>query len=435
MTGFWEAYAEEEQDDQAELFFADLMGWPQPFVRSIRPARLALPAPPFARAILPPAAGESIAEAVPHGGRGRFAHAPLGGPAAEHVEARWNVDAALSQGTSIDVVVHLHGYGHLGKEPNAAARHAAFLQRKANEAGVDLVDAAGAPKRVGRPTFALVPRGRHDGGRVWSFDTLPDRAAFDALVDRGLLWLCTNVLKWPATGATPPRGRLTLMAHSGGGAGMSALLNHGVDPDEVVCFDSLYGGHDAVLKWVSAKIASPAATTSALRVCYTACWSPSKAFPGGQWIPRPGGKFDLNPAGSWSYSDKAGRWRLETTEVSARRLHEGLTRALSTASNGAALASRFRVERTTVAHGAIPARYSPLLLEDITATLPGAAAPPPSTERPACVANDNWLTKPPVKPFGDAAPPPKPTPASELIESANNEDAMKPSPARISDGC
>ncbi|MDP2320406.1 MAG: hypothetical protein Q8O42_13835 [Acidobacteriota bacterium] len=419
MTGFWKAFAE---DEQSELFFADLMGWRDPGVRSVRPARLALPAARTAPVIARPAIGESIVEAVAEGGCGRLAHAPLGGPAAEHVEARWNVDAALPSGTSIDVVVHLHGYGHLGKEPNDAARHAAFLQRKAAEAGVDLVDAAGAPKRVGRPTLALVPRGRHDGGRVWYFDTLPNRAAFDALVDRSLLWLCTNVLKRPATGATLPRGRLILMAHSGGGASMNGLLNNGVDPDEVVCFDSLYGGHDAVLKWASAKIASPAAARSALRVFYTACRSPAKAFPGGQWSPRPDGKFDLNAAGSWSYSGKAARWRLETTEVSARRLLDGLTRALSTASNGAALAGRFRVERTTVAHGAIPARYSPLLLEDITATLPGAAAPPPPTDRPACVANDNWLSKPPVKPFGDAAPPPKPSPVSELVEPASDED-------------
>jgi hypothetical protein len=367
-----------------------------------------------------PLATESIAEAVPQGGRGRFAHAPLGGATTDNVEARWNVDAATPAGTTIDVVVHLHGYGPLGKEPDAAARQAAFLQRKAVAAGVDLVDAAGgSPKRASRPTLALVPLGRNDGGRAWYFDKLPDRAAFDALVARGLAWLCATVLRLPG-GSTLPRGRLILMAHSGAGAGMSGLLDKGVDPDEVVCFDSLYGGHDSVLKWARAKIASPSSAASGLRVFYTACWSPVKAYPSGRWIPRANGKVDFEPPGSWTYNATSGSWRLETTEISARRLHDALTRALSSASNGAALGPRFRVERTTVAHGDIPARYSPLLLDDIAAAMPGASTPPPSSSRPGCVANDDWLTKAPRKPFGDAPPPAKPVPATE-VESPDSE--------------
>lgn len=429
MKEFWNTFVADPAD-QSELFFADLMGWQ----RTPERPRVALAASHRAPWSTPAVANELIAEAVAQGGRGRFAHAPLGGPVADHVEARWNVDAATAAGAVIDIIVHLHGYGHLGKEPDAAARHAAFLQRKAVAAGVDLVDAAGgSPKRAGRPALALVPLGRLDGGRAWYFDKLADRAAFDALVARGLGWLCTNVLKLPS-GSALVRGRLTLMAHSGGGAGMSALLANGLDPDEVVCFDSLYGGHEAVLKWATAKIAAPAATGSALRVFYTGCWSPVKAFPSGQWTPRAGGKFDFTPPGSWSYHDKTSRWRLETTELSARRLHDALARELSAAPNGAALASRFRVERTTVAHGDIPARYSPLLIDDISATLPGATAPPPATMRPACVANDDWLTNAPRKPFGDAAPPPKPSPATAAVvtesEPASDEDVYAAPDAR-----
>jgi hypothetical protein len=429
MNEFWDTF-EEESSDESELFFSDLMGWstppvPMPQPAPVRRARLALPPPRLALPAPSELIREAIDEAVPQGGRGRFAHAALGGPAAEHVEARWNIDEATPVGTSIDIVVHLHGFGDLGKEPTPAAQHAAFLQRKAVEAGVDLVDAAsGSPKRAGRRSLALVPRGKHEGGRAWSFQNLPDRAAFDAMVKRGLDWLCTSVLKG-ATGSTLKRGRLTLMAHSGGGEGMSTLLNSGVDPDEVVCFDSLYGSHNAVLAWAKKKIAT-AAAQSALRVFYTACWSPSSAHPSGRWLPRPGDKFVYEPPGPWAY--RGGKWRLETTEVSARRLHEALKGELAAASLAPSVAGRFRVERTTVKHDEIPATYSPLLIDDITATLTKTSAPPAATSRPACVDNHDWVTEKPKKPFGDDPPPPKPTPAPKTTEGDEADEAIYTAP-------
>jgi len=315
-----------------------------------------------------------FAETVPSRGRGRFRHAPLGGNG-ENVEARWNVDASTISGSTVDVVVYLHGYG---------AQAPDFLARKAQTAGVDLVDNTSAVKiRASRPTLALVPRGRHTSGSRWVFDTLPDAAAFNALVDVGLSWLASSVLKL-SEGSTLTRGRLTLMAHSGGGAGMSALLASGLDPDEVICFDSLYGGEVPVARWAERRIASSAGMQSGLRAFYTPCG-----------------------ATSWNYWEADGKWHLISTEVAARRLQHAIERALASAGN-AALANRFRVERTGVGHNAIPARYSPLLLDDIAAAVPSATTAPPATSRPSCVANDDWLTQPPRRPAGDAPPAPKP---------------------------
>jgi hypothetical protein len=196
-----------------------------------------------------------------------------------------------------------------------------------------------------------------------------------------------------------------------------------VNPDEVICFDSMYGGEEAIRRWALARIGSPDAPRTGLRVFYTGCSGPLAAYPSGRWVTRRDGKAVYEPPGSWSYRN--GSWRLITTEVSARRLHEAIGRALSTATGGAALANRFRVERTSVAHNDIPARYSPTLLDNIAADVPQASAPPPATNHPACVANDDWLTRPPRKPGGDNPPPPPPSAAPT---SPPTSGAVRPSP-------
>lgn len=401
---------------QADLFLADLMGEPAP--RRPRRDRAAVPEPwpvpsPALGSEADDAMGEAESpaavledtgydEAVPLGGRGRFRHAPLGGDSGDNVEARWNVDAATAAGSTVDIVVHLHGYGAPGAD---------FLARKAAAAGLEMLDDAGAARvRGSRPTLALVPRGRHAGGIRWVFDTLPDRAAFDALVEAGLAWLCTSVLRLPA-GSSLARGRLTLMAHSGGGAAMSALLGGGLNPDEVVCFDSVYGGEDPIRQWAEARIAAAEAPRSGLRAFYTACSGPLRGYPAGRWVRQPQGGYTYEEPGSWTWRD--GQWRLTTTEVYARRVQHAIARALSQATGGAALANRFRVERSSIGHGDIPARYSPLLLDDISAAMPNASAAPPSTTRPACVANDDWLTRPARKPGGNDPKPPRPAAVGE----------------------
>ncbi|PYQ52375.1 MAG: hypothetical protein DMF78_11405 [Acidobacteria bacterium] len=405
------------QQEAADLFFADLMGEPLPPPRvwtrsaSTPPLMSAWPRAgwPFA-GVVPPSRAvveqNDLGEAIPLNGRGRFRHEPLGGEAGDNVEARWNVDAATASGSTVDIVVHLHGYGTPGSD---------FLARKAALAGLDMLDAAGAVRvrASSVPTLALVPRGRHVEGVRWLFDRLPDPAAFDALIAAAIAWLCTTVLRLPS-GSTLVRGRLTLMAHSGGGAGLSALLAKGLDPDEVVCFDSMYGEDTPIRRWAEARIASPRAARSGLRVFYTGCSAPLPDYPAGRWIERPGGDPTYQQPGSWSWSEGDRKWRLTTTEVNARRLQHALDGALSRVTGGgAALAGRFRVERTSVGHNDIPARYSAPLLDDIAVTVPKATAPPPATTRPACVANDDWLTRSPRKPGGDDPKPPRPGRAAE----------------------
>jgi hypothetical protein len=422
---------------EADLFYADLIGEATP-ERQRRRIPPAAPPPPRYPAVLPVARRDERAadpstetlsetyadsyadasdtydsyadsyadpstdaptEAVPAGGRGAFRHEPLGGIAGDNVAARWNVDASTASGSTVDLVVHLHGY-------SSQADDARFLPRKTDAAGVDLVAGDGSVRvRASQPTLVLVPRGRHTDGATWLFDKLRDRAGLDALIDAALQWLCTTVLRLPS-GSTLRRGRLTLAAHSGGGAGMNALLTGGVNPDELMCFDSMYGDADPIRRWAVARIGSADAARSGLRVFYTGC-----------------------SADSWSYRN--GQWRLTTTEISARRVHDAVQRALSQSSNAAALANRFRVQRTSVAHGEIPVRYSPLLLENVAADVPQTSAPPAATSRPACVANDDWLTQPPQRP-GGTAPPAKPAEGEDVGEyvPALMEDTYAPPGAR-----
>jgi len=175
-----------------------------------------------------------------------------------------------------------------------------------------------------------------------------------------------------------------------------------------VCFDSMYGGEDAIKKWADARIQSKQPSQYGLRVFYTGCSGPRKDAPGGRWVPRNTGDPVYEEPGSWSFWPSDKKWHLGSTEVSARRLQYALDRMLTTIKDGAALAPRYRVERTAVAHSDIPSRYSPLLLDDIAAKMPDASAAPAATSRPACVNNDDWLTKPPTKPGGTDPPPLKP---------------------------
>ena len=144
--------------------------------------------------------------------------------------------------------------------------------------------------RPTQPTLVLVPRGNHVSGVQWRFDQLNTSQGFDALVSAGLTWFATTVLR-RAAGSTLTRGRLTLMAHSGGGAGLSALVGNGVNPDEVVCFDSMYGGEGPLQRWAEARIASPQAAQGGLRVFYTGCSGPAPCFPGCRWLTLPNGRL------------------------------------------------------------------------------------------------------------------------------------------------
>ena len=270
--------------------------------------------------------------------RGTFRHATLG-HRGHNVEARWNFDAATGRRTPrIDIVVHLHGYGR---------RTPGFLARKARMAGLDMVDSNGSViVRPTRPTLALVPLGNYrpfyrynenkEKTRIqrWSFDKLQTKTDFDALVVAAQQWLASVVLGLPS-GSNLARERLILMAHSGGGAGMNRLLDAGLDPDEVVCYDSTYGAADPIIRWARRKIAGTSARSGALRVFHR------------------GGK----PANA------------------ARQIKRAVDRTLTAqGANCTTLARRYRVERTRVGHSDIPSAYTKLLLNDMTAVMPRTTA-------------------------------------------------------------
>lgn len=314
---------------ETDSFFEQLVGRPVSIARNTR-----------VREIEPYTEGVARYRQQPPG-KGSFQHAPLNDSNRTrrnrgiNVEARWNFDkttALALPNQKIDIVVYLHGYGY---------PHNDFLARKANEAGLDMVDSGGTVTvRTSRPTLALVPLGIYDpfsrnGRRIhrWRFTKLASKTAFDALVTEGLQWLELEVLNYGACALRP--GNLTLMAHSGGGAYMSMLLQDGLDPAEVVCYDSTYGGSGRatpIVQWANRKITGQNAPSSALRVFYI------------------GGT---------------------STQAGALYIKRAVDRVLQAqGANCAALARRYRVEPTRVHHGDIPARYSSLLLNDIAANMP-----------------------------------------------------------------
>ncbi len=344
---------------EAERFYASLVGEPAP-----RPVEIV----------------EDVDEAVPNGGKGTFRFAALAVDGADNVEARFNVDASIAAGSRVDIVVYLHGYYALADVagPTDEVKRRRFLAERARQAALDLVDASGTPtRRDRRPTLALVPLGRNVGDPFWSFRKgLGNAAEFTAFVTAALDWLA-SVLGKPSGSLSA--GRCTLMAHSGGGADMARLLTSGVDPDELVCFDSLYGTHAPVIAWMKRRIAGASASSSGLRVFYTPC-----------------GK------GAWRWNGK--RWLLMTTEVAARMVKHEIDAALGGATGGVALPARYRVERSEVGHDAIPTEFGGALLDSIAASLSKAVPPPSEDVRPACTADDTWPTAGPKRPGGYAPP-------------------------------
>ena len=225
---------------------------------------------------------------------------------------RWN--AMPRSTTTVDVVVHLHGYSGSGARMK--------IQDKAAASGVVL----GGGRA--RPTLGLVPRGNFFGGQSgagYNFPELVTPGAINRLVASGLDLLRAQ------TGVQATLGRLILTAHSGGGAPLNAILRH-TDADEVHLFDGSYGDMANVVAWAKRRIAR-GASESALRVLF-----------------RPG----------------------SGTERHALAIAAGICPTISASPDAAAAHRRFRVEATSVEHNLIPPTFGPLLLADPGADLPGA---------------------------------------------------------------
>jgi hypothetical protein len=237
---------------------------------------------------------------------------------------RWN---AITQPGPVDVVVHFHGFS--GRQ--AAMR---LPQDKEPVSGLDFSDPAGADGGGrSRPTIALLPRGHYYGGRSragYSFPALMRAGALKSLVSDALARFSV------ASGVSVTPGRLILTGHSGGGAPITRIVEQ-VDPDEVHVFDGTYGPADAIVRWakrrIARELASPAAIPPALRVLYR------------------------SGTGTQSHADAMARDIAPVLE----------------AAGAERLASRFRIERTTVAHNAIPRRFGWRLLADSGADLADVA--------------------------------------------------------------
>ncbi|UUL84064.1 S8 family serine peptidase [Sphingomonas qomolangmaensis] len=224
---------------------------------------------------------------------------------------RWNAMASLPE--RLDVLVHLHGFSGRG----AAMR---IDRDKLPNSGLDFVDPVN-PASAGRssPLLAILPRGNFYGGRSgmgYDFPALTTPGALGRLIALALARFAA------ATNTTIVQpGRLILTCHSGGGAALMRLLPH-TDPDEVHCFDALYGAPTPLIRWAQARLGGASVQNAALRVLY-----------------------------------RAG----EGTAAHSRQVEQALA---GITANDPALARRWRVEPVAAAHNEIPRRYGWRLLAD-----------------------------------------------------------------------
>jgi len=169
---------------------------------------------------------------------------------------RWNaVPLATS---SVDVVVHLHGFSQQGG--------AMPLAEKVASSGLDLSGRK-------RPTLALLPRGNWLRHTWYDFPALL-AGGMDRLVDYALQ-LITQAIG---------RGRLAvdrliLAAHSGGGMpAVDTIAGARRSPDELYVFDGLYGrdpatgdpmrGLETIDRWLAERLEHEPQREGALRVIY-----------------------------------------------------------------------------------------------------------------------------------------------------------------------
>ena len=178
------------------------------------------------------------------------------GGTGDNLYLAWN--AIPDDATSVDVVVHLHGYSPL--EPARA-----MLERKVAASGLDLGGRT-------RPTLAILPRGRkitadefraeaqrggHPNASRYTFPaiTAQQGAGLERLIQFALASFGRDVLG----GRTVARARLILTAHSGAGQAVESLLQHFsaravCNPHEVHIYDALYSASPNIAAWVRNRV-------------------------------------------------------------------------------------------------------------------------------------------------------------------------------------
>lgn len=264
--------------------------------------------------------------------------AELNDPLATHGGVGVNLCIAWNQlpadATSVDVVVHLHGYS--AQPPNDA-----LLRAKVAASGIDLAGRS-------RPTIGIIARGRKITSAELAAEPKANaqRYTFPALTSSGgaglervIAWALDHVRNHvlPAAPAELSVDRLIFTAHSGGGAPLNQLLrSHDkravCNPHEVHVFDALYGPVDGLTAWVKSRLAADRALAA-------------------DQLPESGGALRI--------AYRAG----EGTEAGSRAVAAVLPAA------GDPLHAAYRAESTPVAHGDIPRSFGPALLTDARSEL------------------------------------------------------------------
>lgn len=250
---------------------------------------------------------------------------------------RWN-DMAVSP-TSVDVVVHLHGYS------DNRSRMVISRTKEPNSGFVNPSNPNDLSLGRSRPTLAILPRGNYFGGssgKGYNFPALITPLGLRELIEFSVQHFARGF------GLSNLRvGRLIITAHSGGGAPLMPILLHN-DPHEVHVFDALYQDARNLILWTQNRIRRDQAALEA---------------PISQDVQR----YMQEQGGALRVFYRAGT----ATESYSLAVHRGLVAALPTVPSPASLLSDwYRVERTTVAHGDIPLRYGFQLLGNATAVLP-----------------------------------------------------------------
>jgi len=232
---------------------------------------------------------------------------------------RWNRIPLTA--TTIDVVVHLHGFSQQRGEMQ--------LLEKLPRSGLELAERT-------RSTLALLPRGNWLGRTWYDFPALLD-GGLDDLVDYALAQFSASI---PL--AVLRLDRLILTGHSGGGMpAIDATVGARREPDELHIFDGLYGrdpslgdplqGIETIDAWLGERFAAEPERPGALRVVYI--------------------------------EQQTGPFSRAVGDIITRRLM-ALDPELA-----ALLAPRYRIERSAVPHGYVAAVCGPWLLTDPGADL------------------------------------------------------------------
>ena len=232
---------------------------------------------------------------------------------------RWNHIPA--DATAVDVVVFLHGFSQ--------QRGEMLLSEKVERSGMILTGRA-------RPTLALLPRGNWIRHYYYDFPALLD-GGIDLLIAHGLYRF------GEMRGAATALDRFILAAHSGGGMpAIDIMAKSQAQPDELYIFDGLYGrdpaegdpleGIEIVEAWLAARFAAEPQRPGALRVPF---------------IERETGPFSRGVA-------RLVVERLAAADPALR----------------AALAARYRIERSGVQHSQVARIALPELLADASVDIP-----------------------------------------------------------------